>query len=266
MQNQSVSTNFLSSLKLQGRVLWALSLREIHGLHGQSRLGYLWQLIKIAFGIGVFWGIRAAMGLQYQNGLPIPIFLLMGFSPWYMFSDTISRSMEAVRTNRSLLTYAYIRPLDLFLSATIVTFVTEFIVMGAFLILTHYLGFSIAILDPMSFFLTFILILFFSLGLGLTLASLSLYIPVIEKLVPMVMRVLFLISGVFFSPKAVPGVGNVLLWNPMATFIEILRGSFLHYSPNPSLNFKTHALISIGILFLGLLLERYTRKKAYLAL
>jgi capsular polysaccharide transport system permease protein len=37
----------------QGRVVWALMLRETKTLFGKHKLGYLWALINAAFSIGV---------------------------------------------------------------------------------------------------------------------------------------------------------------------------------------------------------------------
>ena len=45
-----------SALIVQGRVIYALMMREVHTIYGTSRLGYLWALIQTMWGIGVFWG------------------------------------------------------------------------------------------------------------------------------------------------------------------------------------------------------------------
>lgn len=50
------------ALTVQGRVIAALILREVHTLYGNTRLGYLWAIIQTAFGIGVFWAFREVMG------------------------------------------------------------------------------------------------------------------------------------------------------------------------------------------------------------
>ena len=34
-----------SALTVQGRVIYALMMREVHTIYGTSRLGYLWALI-----------------------------------------------------------------------------------------------------------------------------------------------------------------------------------------------------------------------------
>lgn len=47
-----------SALTVQGRVIYALVLREVHTLYGNTRLGYLWAIIQTAFNIAVFWLFR----------------------------------------------------------------------------------------------------------------------------------------------------------------------------------------------------------------
>ncbi len=44
-----------SALTVQGRVIAALILREVHTLYGNTKLGYLWAIIQTVFAISVFW-------------------------------------------------------------------------------------------------------------------------------------------------------------------------------------------------------------------
>ena len=64
---------------VQGRVIMALILREVHTLYGSSRLGYLWAVIQTMFGIGIFWGIREIAGARAPHGMSVLMFLLAGF-------------------------------------------------------------------------------------------------------------------------------------------------------------------------------------------
>ena len=106
MRADTISTPSVSpALTVQGRVIAALILREIHTLYGNTRLGYLWAIIQTAFGIGVFWAFREVMGAHAPHGMGMAVFLLCGFIPWYIFSDTISRCMKAVSANQALLTF-----------------------------------------------------------------------------------------------------------------------------------------------------------------
>ena len=106
MRADTIPTPSVSpALTVQGRVIAALILREIHTLYGNTRLGYLWAIIQTAFGIGVFWAFREVMGAHAPHGMGMAVFLLCGFIPWYIFSDTISRCMKAVSANQALLTF-----------------------------------------------------------------------------------------------------------------------------------------------------------------
>lgn len=63
---------------VQGRVIMALILREVHTLYGSSRLGYLWAVIQTMFGIGIFWGIREIAGARAPHGMSVLCSCLRG--------------------------------------------------------------------------------------------------------------------------------------------------------------------------------------------
>uniref|UniRef100_UPI00345E3A1A ABC transporter permease n=1 Tax=uncultured Bilophila sp. TaxID=529385 RepID=UPI00345E3A1A len=109
-----------SALTVQGRVIAALILREVHTLYGNTRLGYLWAIIQTAFNIAVFWLFREFLGAHAPHGMGIAVFLLCGFIPWYMFSSTIARCMSAVNANQALLTFPQVTELDLMIARVIV--------------------------------------------------------------------------------------------------------------------------------------------------
>lgn len=247
---------------MQMRVLWALCLREIHGKHGKSRLGYLWVLLKTAFGIAVFWWIRSIAGFATPHGLPLPLFLLMGFIPWHIFSGCLRMVLEAVRTNKALLTFPQVFPFDLYISSGIVVWVTEIVVMLLFLLILKLVDYHYILHDPITLLSMLVLLGLFSIGLGLALSALALYLPVIEKIVPMVLRVLFFISGIFFSPSQLSGqYASLLYWNPLLNFIEACRGAFAVRVPFPEIKIMYIVSLTFFFLALGLLLERHVRSK-----
>jgi ABC-type polysaccharide/polyol phosphate export permease len=55
--------------------------------------------------------------------------------------------------------------------------------------------------------------------------------------------------------------GDKLLWNPIANYIELLRGTFIHPDPPGELKLEYTAWVTMSLLALGLLLERYIRPK-----
>ena len=72
-------------------------------------------------------------------------------------------------------------------------------------------------------FLLFLLLLtpLLGLGMGMLCASLAVLYPTLEKIVPMVMRILFFASGLFYSATMLPSYVLRYLWyNPLIQIIE----------------------------------------------
>jgi capsular polysaccharide transport system permease protein len=254
--------DFSGALRVQGRVIWALALREIRGKHGKYRIGYLWELIKTGFGVAVFMLIRTLLAPPSFHALPLPVFLLLGFVIWFIFSGIVSMVVEAVITNKSLLTFPQITALDLYCSSAVVMWITELAVMVLYLGVFSAYGLSFRIRDPLTLGATLAGIFPFSLGVGLILGSVAVYVPATEKVVPMVLRVLFFTSGVFFSPTQFAGrFASAVMWNPLTNFIEASRSAFQHSAPHWMVKTQYLAVVTLVVFALGLLLERPARKK-----
>lgn len=249
-----------SALTVQGRVIAALILREVHTLYGNTRLGYLWAIIQAAFGIGVFWGVREVLGAHAPHGMSMAVFLLCGFLPWYIFSDTLNRCLRAVSANQALLTFPQVTELDLMLARTIVVWGTQILSAIIILSVAAACGQSLALRAPASLAATLFFAPLLGLGLGLVFASLARFWPTLDKLVPMCLRILFFASGIFFQVSELPGrLAHILLFNPIAQLIEWQRYGFSTSSAAPQ--YSTGYVIAwcLGSFCLGLLLERHVR-------
>jgi capsular polysaccharide transport system permease protein len=254
---------FTDALAVQGRVLWALSLRELHGMHGDTRLGYLWQLFKVGFGIAIFWGLRSLIGVHIPMGLPLPVFLLTGFVPWHIFSELFKHCMEAGRTNRSLHNFPQITPLDIQMGSGVLTIFTHAVILILYLALFRCLDIPWEVRNPAGLLACFAVLCAFGFGLGLVLAVLNSFFPLMEKLVPLVMRVLFLTSGVWWpiTRFAKTGYMEVLRYNPILNYIELLRSCFLYPELSPQSDAGLWFALAAATLAMGLLLERGFRAR-----
>lgn len=251
-----------SALTVQGRVIFALILREIHTLYGNTHLGYLWAVIQTIFGICVFWGMRAVLGFSPPNGLGIVVFLLCGFIPWYMFSHIVTRCVKAESANEALLTFPQVTPLDLMLGRTIVVWGTQIASALVIVTIALLLDEPMHLHNPLALAASIVYAPLFGLGVGLLCVSLTRFWPTFERVVPMLLRILFFVSGIFFSVSSLPGrFSSLLLLNPIAQIIEWQRYAF-----SSVFVMQQYSVIYISVwcsscLFAGLLLERYTRTK-----
>lgn len=257
------SANLMQSgLVVEGRVIGALMLREIHTINGNSKLGYLWVLIQSVFSIAVFWALRSYMHAQAPHGMSMALFLAIGFGIWTVFSDGISKTMSAVDGNKALLTFPQVTELDVMVSRVVIITATQILttvlIVGASVLFGEtirpndiLLALGVLLCTPLC-----------SLGVGMTLGSLAVYVPVIDKLVPMVLRIGFFISGVFFSIGSFnQNIAEVLMYNPALQAVELMRMSLHDAYVIEGLSFSYLAGFTLVVLVLGALLERYVRSR-----
>lgn len=247
---------------VQGRVLTALMLREIHTINGNSKLGYLWVLIQSVFGIAVFWGVRAFMGAHAPHGMSVPIFLAIGFGLWNIFSGGITRCMNAVDGNRGLLTFPQVTEFDVMLARVIVITATQILTSAIIIAVSVLFGSEFRPASAPLFLLVLITVPLLSLGMGMVLSSLAVFLPVLEKLVPMALRILFFVSGVFFVVSAFSHqIAEWLLFNPLMQGIELMRMALHMGYVTDGLDPEYLCAFTVISLTLGGLFERYVRRR-----
>ena len=250
-----------SAARVQARVIWALMLRETKTLFGKHKLGYLWALINAAFSIGVFWAIRDFGGFHAPHGLSTPVFLVGGFIPWYLFSEAVTSGMNSVSGNRALLSYPQVFPLDILTARVLLQGAMYFCVMAALLSIAHAMDYRVTLQDPARILEAMSLALLLGYGTGAVCSALNLMWPTTARIVPLILRVMFFVSGLFFSVDAMPSyVQRYLFFNPLSHLIESLRSGL-----SSSFNSRfVHLPYVIGFvlvtLSLGLLLERHSRR------
>lgn len=250
------------ALDTQARVILALALREVHTLYGGKSLGYLWAVIQTAFGVAVFWGIRHFLHASAPHGMTVLTYLVAGFGVWNIISETLTKCMAAVDGNRALLTFPQVTPLDIMLARCLVVTGTQVTSMGILLGGGIILGYPLTASSLGLLILCVLLASFLGFGLGAILGSLTLYLPALQQVVPMSMRILFFASGIFYSVSAFSHrVGDFLMLNPIMQLIELMRMALANGYVSLYADFWYVVQVTLGSLFLGLLLERYVRRR-----
>lgn len=250
------------ALDTQFRVIIALALREVHTLYGGRSLGYLWAIFRTAFAVAVFWAIRHFAHAAAPHGMTILTYLVSGFGIWNIISQTLNKCMAAVDGNRALLTFPQVTPLDIMLARCLVVTSTQIVSMSIILGCGVLFGYTLQITNIALLIYTVFFAAFLGLGLGATLGSLAFYMPALHQIVPMLMRILFFASGVFYSVSTFSHrVGDFLMLNPIMQLIELTRTSLSSSYISPYADIWYVTQVTLTLLFLGMLLERYVRRK-----
>ncbi|MCR5220261.1 MAG: ABC transporter permease [bacterium] len=247
---------------VQWRVIYALMMREVHTIYGTTRLRYLWAVIRTMWGICIFWGIRTLAGMRAPHGMHILMFLLVGFGSYHIFMNIINKCMSAVSANKALLTFPQVTPVDLMISRALLIWCTE-LVSALLLICIGLLNGMPFYLNSMGGLIAFLLLTpLMGLGVGMICFSLAVLYPTLERIIPMISRIMFFISGLFFSATSIPsGLLKYLWYNPLLQIIE--WGRYCLSRGYPVLDYSLPYLIGLTIssLCLGLLFERYVRRR-----
>ena len=250
------------ALDTQARVILALALREVHTLYGGKSLGYLWAIIQTAFGVAVFWAIRHFAHAAAPHGMTVLTYLVAGFGVWNIITQTLSKCMAAIDGNRALLTFPQVTPLDIMLARCLVVTATQVISMTIILGCGLVFGYTVAVSSVGMLIICVLLAALLGLGLGALLGALAVYLPALQQVVPMIMRILFFASGIFYSVSAFSHrVGDFLMLNPIMQLIELVRMALANGYVSLYADFWYVVQVTLGSLFFGLLLERYVRRR-----
>ncbi len=249
------------AFRTQRRVIWALMLRETKTLFGKHKLGYLWALINAAFSIGIFWVLREVGGFHAPHGLTTPVFLLGGFIPFYLFSESVNGGLNAVDGNKTLLAYPQVFPIDILLARSLLKGAMYLCVMGILLGLAVFLGEGPRGGKPEIVFLALFLALALGFGTGAFCSALNLMWPATARIVPIIIRIIYFVSGLFFSVETLPpSARNILYFNPLSHLIELAREGLTWRYESRFVDLGYVNTFLFLVLAMGLLLERYSRR------
>ena len=255
-------SNCNSSLSIQIRVIIALMLFEIRTLYGDAKLGYLWALIKTACGVLAILTLRIFLHARAPHGISVITFLVMGFMIWQILSQTLVKTMTVIKTNRNFLTFPQVFPLDIIIARCLLIIATSLVCSIILLSVFQILGFRDCLYISNLWLLFFSIFgsAIFGISCGCIVQALSKYIPALVRIVPLILRIMFFASGVFFSVSNFSHkFGQWLLLNPLMQFIEMSRTS-VSFSYPEYYDIEYLIMLLLPSLTISLLLERYARK------
>ncbi len=245
------------------RVIMALVLREMRTRFGRQRLGYVWAVVEPTAYVLVFVTMLTLGGKHLPAGMPAIPFLITGVIPFFLFRDSMLRSMSAIQANYPLLTFPQVKPLDLVLGRALLETVTLMFVFVALLVGAMAFGSPVKIEDPLAVLFWLPTVAFLGFGAGALFGAFVPMFPAIERLVPSVFtRPLLFISGVFFTADMVPGaVREYALFNPLLHLIDLLRSAFFVEFESVYADRSYALFFAATCMLLGLLCQRAMRNR-----
>lgn len=239
------------------RTVVALMLREISTRYGRSPGGYLWEIVEPIAGIALLSFVFSLTFRTPAIGTNFPLFYASGFLPFSIYLDLSGKIAKSLTFSRPFLQYPSVTFVDTIIARLLLNVLTQMTVVVLIL-------YGIEVIYDLDIIWNFAalaaglaMVIVLAAGIGMLNAYLFLEFPIWERGWSILMRPLFLLSGVFFLYSQMPaGAQKVLWYNPLLHVVAMFRkGIYGTYNADYA---SPLYVVSLGVvlIFFGLLLLR----------
>lgn len=252
-----------SALSITRSVWKALFLREAVSRLSVGRAAWVWILAEPLVHLAFLMTLQHVVFHRMTGGVDGAMFIATGLLGFFLVTSTASRSIEAVNSNSALFAYRQVLPVDTVIVRAMLEGFLTLLTASVLLVGATLFGLPILPANPLTVVLAALGLWFAGLGLGLMLSVARELIPEIGKIVTMLFRPLYFLSGIMYAALAVPQpFRDWLLYNPILHGLELIHAGFFaqfHAAPGVSMAYLWgFALVNV---FFGLALHvRFARK------
>lgn len=224
MRRVADATPETDGLRIQGDVIGALILRELHTRFGRENIGYLWlfaEPLLLAVAVGA---LHAQQELPLGGNIrPIP-FAYAGYALFIMFRSMVSRAETLLEANRPLLNHRRVTLFDMAAARALLEIASTVMVMSLLTFAAWIMDLADLPADPLLVAGSIFLMGWFSFGLAMVVTVLSHESPVAGRLIHPLLYLSMPLSGAFFAMQWLPnGVREAAAWVPTVPIFEMLR-------------------------------------------
>lgn len=237
--------------------------RDFVSVYKQTILGPLWYLIQPLLTTLVFTVIFGRIAALPTDGLPQFLFYLSGTVVWSYFAECLNKTSQTFITNANLFGKVYFPRLAAPVSILISNLITFAIQFALFLGFVVYYMLSGAGVQPNAWALLtpFLLLIMAGLGLGfgVIVSSLTTRYRDLRFLVTFGVQLWMYATPVIYPVSAIPErFQPLILANPLTPVVEAFRYAYLGAGTVNGPMLAYSALVTLIVLFVGLLLFNRT--------
>ncbi|WP_017348465.1 ABC transporter permease [Pantoea sp. A4] len=253
-----------SGLEVQQAAVKALFLREIRTRFGKFRLGYFWAILEPTAHLLVMLGIFGYIMHRTMPDVSFPVFLLNGIIPYFVFSNISTRSIGAIEANQGLFNYRPVKPIDTIIARAVLETSIYSCVYIVLMLIMWVSGETFSMINLLTLISSWILLIFFSIGIGLIFMVIGNLFAETQKFLPIILKPLYFISCIMFPLHSIPtDYRSYFLWNPIVHAVELSRESIIPSYQSDGVSIYYLAFCTLIAFFIGLAVYRI-REKAML--
>lgn len=250
-------TTFKRSRVIQGRVIYALLMREIITRYGRNNIGFLWLFVEplmMTLLITLFWKFIRANQVSTLN---IVAFAITGYPLMMMWRNASGRAIGAVSANLSLLYHRNVRPLDTIFARMLLEIAGATTAQIFIMLVFIAIDWMSVPQDALYMVMAWLLMAIFAVGLGLIICAIAQKYDAFGKIWGTLSFVFMPLSGAFFLLHTFPQqVRDTLQWVPMISGTEMFRHGYFGDSVTTYENVGFLVVCDLAMLLVGLIMVK----------
>ncbi len=251
-----------SAIKIWFDVIFALLVRDVR-TGFDDKFGISWAFIQPVAFILVLSSLRGLIDNGTTHSIPTFTFMACGLVLIQLFLQTFNATSMAINKSKPLFAFRQVQPISAVIATSLFELFVKIVVFFCVFIFMYLLGIEIRLDDPILALTVFFELWVFTVFVGLMVGITQLFLPEVKKLMGLLTRPLFFISGVFFSLQDIPKEYWYLLdWNPILHAVELFRFSLYSSYGDLGVSHSYLSLASISVAFLSLVLYQSFWKQA----
>ncbi len=246
------STEIAHSLRSSGALLARLTSREITDKTRTGPTTVLWLIVNPVLLLGVYgfvFGVIFEARAPADLDVPFVAWLAVALWPWLAFSDGALRGSQAILQHSALISKVALPRHLLTGSTQTAAFILQLLGYAVILIVLTLLGIDLSLVSLPYLLFVLATLYLFSLGLGLLLSALQVFVRDLEPLLPTFFLFWFFLTPILYSPEIMPDFMSAWLSiNPMNWWITEVREALFNGKSVPDSNFLflvTGSLVSL---------------------
>ena len=251
--------NDLKEIFKYRQMIVSMVRKELRGRYKGSVLGFMWTFINPLLQLLVY---NMVFSIILRNNIEkFYLYLFVALIPWMFFSASITGGSVSILSQKDLIKKIYfpreIIPVS-YVTSSFVNMLLCFIVVIAVALISGVVPTVTGIIC-----LPVIMIVEYMMGLGVALivSALTVYLRDLEHILSILAMVWMYATPVIYSGSTLsPKLYSVMMLNPMAPIIELLRYGWLGSGTTPLLYWGVSWITTAVVLFIGIIIFNKVEK------
>jgi capsular polysaccharide transport system permease protein len=256
---------FREGLRVQGNVIGALIMRELHTRYGRENVGYLWMFLEPLTLATAVSALHAGEKTRYGSDIRMVPFAMLGYSIFIMLRGMVGRAEGALESNTPLLYHRAVTIFDMLFSRAILEGAGTFMTYVVLITFGTLFGVADLPVRPLAIVIGVGLMFWFSFSLSMLISALTHENRLAGRLVHPIMYLSMPMSGAFFALSWIPEPYRTWLsWVPLVQIFEELRYGQFESSSNTYVNLPYIIFWCMAFTYWGLVSIRIVRRHIHL--